>query len=305
MEENNNNEQVEQTQSNESFVGIVEDKKKTSNVVVVILVLIIVGLLGYIGYDKLYASNKVNTNINNSGNVNNEPTNNSGNVNNEPTNNSGSETKKELDSATKKELLSLIGLTENGLEKMTEEDVKGDELPSGNYAYCFGNNLSATFFRIKKGTYEINNLDMDTKKNIVRWGAHALGLMDNIMIPEDEEVTCTAGSSCDGITESNFNKVIKRYNITGNVKDYFNEYDWQKRGDHYVYLMSGYISVPCSITDNLTFEEHDNSVDVIYDIKQDEVNDSNGYHLNKKITYSFRANADGNYSLYQVKVEEK
>lgn len=294
MEENEKNEVIN---NNENVIGVVEDKKKTSKIFVLVLTLIIIALVGYIGYDKLYANKNVNTN---NDNINT----NSGNVNNE-VENSDVEVKKELDEKTKKEILTLIGLTENGLERMKDEDIIADGLPSGDYAYCYGNNLSSTFFGINAGTYKIDQLDIDIKKNIVRYGAQTLGLMDKFVIPEGEDVTCTAGSYCDAITEDNFNKVIKKYTISGNIKDYFDEYEWQKKDNYYLYMMSGYISIPCTISDSISYEVYDNKIEVIYDIKQEEVEDSMGYKLNKKITYTFRATNDSSYSLSQVKVEEK
>ena len=295
MEENEKNEVIN---DNENVIGVVEDKKKTHKLFVLVLILIIIVLLGYIGYDKLYV-NKVVNEDNNSSNVN--------NVQDKPVSNENAESKRELTEEQKDDMLKTVGLTENGLERLSTEAVLEAQLGEGEYTDLRG--LAITFIRLDAGTYLTSDFDVNLKKEIIALSPYSnLGDLYEV---ENEDHYCFPGSGhCLTITEDDYKIVAKNYGFSLNPDTVFNKNNGEYENGKYLIQAAGTIFSPNKVEDKISFGLGDKEAYINYDVKLVPVGNEVGNEydstiINKNITYTFKLDGNNEYNLYQIKVVNK
>ncbi len=291
MEEKDKNEIID---SNENVIGVVEDKKKTHKLFVLVLTLIIIALLGYIGYDKLYANKVVNEN-NNSSNAN--------NVQDKPVSNENAESKRELTEEQKADMLKTVGLTENGVERLSTEAVLEAQLDEGEYTELRG--LAITFIRLGAGTYLTSDFDVNLKKEIISLSPYSnLGDLYEV---ENEDHYCYPGSGhCLTITEDDYKIVAKNYGFSLNPDTVFNKNNGEYDNGKYLIPTAGTIFVPNKVEDKISFGLGDKEAYINYDVKLVPVrNEYDSTIINKIITYTFKLDGNNEYNLYQIKVVNK
>ena len=258
-------------------------KKKNNVVLIILLILIILGLCGYIAYDKLFEKKDA---VNN------------GEVNNNVNSNIEKKDTLVFDEATKKELLELMGLTENGLERYSKEDVQSWGFDT-NYEYAdfayYG--IAANFIKLQQGEYDPKDLDIELKKIIIWRSPLTKGKTVDIDSKENEYHPCYAGSGhCDGITIDTYKAVAKRYGFSDNPLAVFDdEYD-----GYYLLNFGGSVINPYRIEDKLSYDVKNNEYYIVYEVRLTGIGstaDEKDYY--KAVTFVF--NSDKNLSRIIVR----
>lgn len=272
----------------ENLIGVVEDKKKTNIIFVLVLAVIIVGLLGYIGYDKLYANKVVNED---------------NNVQDKPVSNENAESKRELTEEQKADMLKTVGLTENGIERLSTEAVLEAQLGEGEYTDLRG--LAITFIRLGAGTYLTSDFDVNLKKEIIALSPYSnLGDLYEV---ENEDHYCFPGSGhCLTITEDDYKIVAKNYGFSLNPDTVFNKNNGEYDNGKYLIQTAGTVFSPDKVEDKISFGLGDKEAYINYDVKLVPVrNEYDSTIINKNITYTFKLDGNNEYNLYQIKVVNK
>ncbi|MBE6158808.1 MAG: hypothetical protein E7159_03185 [Firmicutes bacterium] len=286
-------EKIEIVDSNENVIGVVEDRKKTPKIFVLVLTLIIIALVGYIGYDKLYANKVVNEDNNSSVN----------NVQDKPVSNENAESKRELTEEQKADMLKTVGLTENGLERLSAEAVLEAQLGEGEYTDLRG--LAISFIRLGAGTYLTSDFDVNLKKEIIALSPYSnLGDLYEV---ENEDHYCYPGSGhCFTITEDDYKIVAKNYGFSLNPDTVFNKNNGEYDNGKYLIQTVGTFFSPNKVEDKISFGLGDKEAYINYDVKLVPVkNEYDSTIINKNITYTFKLDGNNEYNLYQIKVVNK
>ena len=262
---------------------------------------------------ELKRDNNINSIIHSNNNNNNQEQNNQQNENNQ----NNVVENKELSEATKKELLSLVGLTEKGIKRTTDNVSEFDwEAAAGNpeAVNLYWLALDFIFLTIDdKGAesnkeIQINQLPVDIIKDIIR--AASTGFVserkNEFSVPDDEYDCSSEGSGlCEGLSFENYKKTAKKYNLNENGNSYFTKREIYN--GYYLFDELGGIDDFAKITDSYSFERQNDNTILTYNIKLDFPNDEIGTsydrtNFNKKFTYIFKQYDDGTYYLYSVKV---
>ena len=266
--------------------------KKNNIIIILVLILIIFGLCGYIIYDKFVSNSKID-NLEQMDNISNEEKKEENDV---------------IDEDVKKELLSLIGLTENGLERTYDEYCEN----LGNNEKCVDFNHignASIFINLGNGVINPNDIDDNLKKEIIftTTVSEFQDYMDKVSSESDDHYCAVGATFCYGLTQNNFAKIAKRYGFSQNGMDLFDNQEIDQ--GYYLYRPHAYAIDPNKVTDKLMFElNDDNSIDIIYNIKADlsEINNKfyNKQDYEKEIIYTFKIN-NNEYDLFQIKVVNK
>lgn len=262
-------------------------KKSKGPIIVIILLLIIIAGLGtfiYLKKDVLF-NNNINTNNTNTNNT----------SNNENSKETKDDTKKEITDNVKKELLKIVGLTENGYKRLDEETIRELELTGKDYADLSHYNVGKVFIFLDEGNYNSNDLPTDVKKDIIKIVGFSEGLMKWI-----NEDTFSAA-----ISQDNYKKIAKKYGFSEDGKTIFSNNEFEN--GYFLYMADGIIFVPYKIDDSVTFDSSENDIKLIYNVKLSDIDDKNpdpDKNLNKKITFSFKQNTDNEYYLYNIDVKD-
>ena len=277
--------------SNENVIGVVEDKKKTHKIFVLVLILIIIALVGYIGYDKLYANKVVNEDNNSS-------------VNNNKIKPIEDKSKKEFIDSDKNEVLSIIGLTENGYKRMDEDSCLefGIDTECINYSWL---DVASKFIGLDEGLTYAKDINIDLKKEIIYTSPLSTDYFETVEAYENESHYCHAGAGyCKALSQDNYAKVARRYGFNVNGKTIFSE----REIDNGLYLFNygGTIINPARISDSITINARNDEVEVKYDVKIEFISNAFGAkNINKRIVYSFKLDNNNEYDLYQIRVVNK
>ncbi len=293
---NNNLNNYENNGNFENHVNGGRVKKSKGNPLIVLLILIILVLVGYIVYDKAILNSKVDNNT--------QSENKNSNTSNNDNSNNKVETKKELDSVTKKELLSLIGLTENGLNRMEKSRVIEDGLDSSSEwvdSTSAKNSVFWVFTNFENGTYTSNDLSEIAKKLLITKSVLSEGKLVEVSAGEDENHPCYAGAGfCYGVSDELYKNIATRYGFNKNPLSLFSgKYD----NKYYLIEFSPSVLNPYKIVDKLAFETESDKVKVIYDVKLTPY--SMSYEGNKETNQTITFIFDQNKNLESFKVVNK
>ena len=282
-------------------------KSKGPIFIIILMFLIILGLVGYILYDKgiIFKSN-TETKEEVKDNTSNKP---EEKKDNEV---SKQDQKKELSNETKKQLLNIIGLTENGYPRATVEDYSNREIVDmGGY------DLTGIFVNLS-GEVIIKNKDYSFLQQLIKYYASNNGMIKEYLITDEKElskINALSGASFrNGISKENYKKIAKLYNLPENGDEIFKKVD-NEIGiykDYYVLYPDSFISEFYDVKDSLSYDINENDIIINYNVKLDEVNEaiknlgkkeSELGHINKSIKYTFKQYDDGSYYLYSVYVK--
>ncbi len=308
-EVNNNVSKVEQNTVNvQEPVNMVNNvnnqppkKSKKGIIVIILLLLIIAGLCTFIYMKKDVLFNSGN-NTNENNNVSDD------NTNNNQTN--VKQTNNQVPPEVKADILKTIFLTENGVERMSTEEIskyskeiKKELIGTDYYDDVFGmnpffdNGFEDFDFKIDGGEKRISELNADSKKYLI-WNYAIKYKMYGHYEPTNENHPCRSGTGeCWTLSEDNYKKIAKKYGISENGQTIFpaNEYE----NGMYLYFPAGSLGSISKITDKLDIYKNNNDIIVKYDIKLNWVID-NSVALNETIKYTFKQNTEGDYYLYSV-----
>ncbi len=268
------------------------NKSKGLLVLVILLVIALLGTIGYILYDKGVFSNKNNNE-----------------VKQEESNNKNEE-KKKISDSTKKELLNIIGLTEEGYPRTTEESFSNRDVVDMS-----GYDLAGVFVNLS-GEVIIKNKDYFYLQWLIKTYAHNNNMVIEYLITDEKELlklNVVGGPSFrNGLSKENYKKIAKLYNLPENGDEIFKKTNENEIGiykDYYVLYPDSFIGEFYNIKDNLSYDSNENEIIINYNVKLDEINDdykdkkeSELEHINKSIKYTFKQYDDGSYYLYSVKV---
>ena len=199
-------------------------------------------------------------------------------------------------------MLEIIGLTENGVERISKDKLKDYGLSNGEYYDASG--FAMIFLRQEAGTFLTSELSIDDKKEIIqRSKLSKLGDLEG----EKDGDYCYAGSGhCDTITEENYKKVAKKYGFSLNPKTVFDSISQDYKTKVYLMVQSAYITILNKVYDSLEFDAKDDEAYIIYDFTFDPVSsDVNSKRMSKKITFIFKQDEDKKYNLYKMNVVNK
>ncbi len=123
-----------------------------------------------------------------------------------------------------------------------------------------------------------------------------------------DDVTCPNAADCHVITKSDAEKLVKLYNFSGNVGDYFTTINDNNLSEKYYrysanHNMHGPCLVDLNITHNFTSTYVNGSNVIINDTQVLTYNDNGTKTINKTVEYEFRTDNNGNYYLHQVNVK--
>ncbi len=248
--------------------------KKKNIILILVLILILFGLCGYIIYDKF--------------------------VNNSKIDNISNEVKKEendvIDEEVKKELLSLIGLTENGFERVVDLDGQLDK--SYEWVEIIPSKVGYYFIGLEEGEYTGNDLSIFSKVNLINVSPIT---KDRILRIDDDYCEGIGAGYCKVITLDTYKEIAKRYGFNEDPLTVF-EFAYQ---DKY-YIVNPYVGYkfhPDIIEDKLSYDVKNNEYYIIYDIKTtpQERNGIISKKINQTITFVF----DKNLNLSRFKVVNK
>ncbi len=278
--------------NNDNLVGVVGEKKKTNKMLVLVLVLIIVGLLGYIGYDKLYANKEVNKD-NEVKSTNSDVKSNSETVN------------KELDDQTKDELLKIIGLTEDGYKKLSTQEVKEHELDASSEWIDFSAyNIINYFLGLSDGVYTVNDLDEEAKLKIIEYAPIAKDKLIGLNTKDENDNICQNGAdSCLGITPDTYSYVAKKYGFSLDAATVFTNGTATNLYDGKYYILIPYTGVmfnPSKIKDSVKFSDSNDSYYVVYDINLSFVSHNTPSNKDINQTIKFKFDKDKNLVSFEV-----
>lgn len=245
-------------------------RTKTLKVLEIIILVLLVCLLGSVIYDQYIAKDK-----------------------DKPETTAGETAG--LSDADKDKILSILDISEDGYPKEVHLDIPAN-------ADLKPYNFQAIILDVEKtGDFKINDLTNDQIKTILYGYAENNKLLVNIDAPvglcnaqEDEN----GNGWCPTITPETYNKIAKIFGITKTGKDVFGN---QVYNDNFYFNYGGYTLTPVTITDKVTFEESDNLVKAIYDIKVE--NTDNAVTNNKTITYNFKKDGS-DYVLTNINIKD-
>ena len=230
------------------------------NVIITILSIIVIGLASYIVYDKVISNN------------------NSSNKTDEKENsNTNNEQEKEINSNTLNELYTLINVD-----------------PQKEFNYCHTLNLDLLNYN---GL--ISNMDKETKQRILYWYAVNNKYMATVTGNEYSYCKSGMGEECNGLSKENYKKIAKKYNITDDFDELFDNFEkyngmalqtWVNLGgcDYNTKhnLNSKYVGNNIVIEDTVDY----------YTFAVENPTKTN----TKNVKYTFNKLSDGTYALYSV-----
>ncbi|MBO4245217.1 MAG: hypothetical protein J5892_00545 [Bacilli bacterium] len=264
--------------------------KKGSNISYILLVialLIIIGLLSFLVYKAYSDKNNGNNNGSNSSEVSNEVTD-----ADKKTDNNQQIIK--LTDDEKKELLDIIGLTENGINKEDSAGHKTTDYYSFQYVMRRLN---------KTGTFKIDDLPVDTIEEIILTYALDKTLVGQVL--GEDYANCEAGAGwCTSVAFDDYAKIAKVLNIKTNPKTIFGD---RVYNNNYLFTYGGSVAFDLEVTDKVSLKEESDNVKVIYDIKAtyQGVNGdgSKSATINRTYTYTFKKDTSNNYYLDTINIK--
>ena len=277
------------------------EKKKN---IVLVLLIIVVGVMACFGIKMSKEMVELKQQVNNNTNVN-QNNNQEQQNNTQPQEQTQEQTPvypkvdNELSSATKEELLNLVGLTENGHKKEIYDDCKN----CTEYGTPF--TIDDYFIQLDTKNVDliINEMPISNIKEMIRVYANSNKMLVDKVYTDDvlsNEYECLMPvGACDGISFDNYKIIAKKTNLNEDGKKYFGKFEYYN--NYYLFSTTGGTSGTFKIEDNFDFEKQNNNVILNYNIKGLSI-DNSGYNFNKKITYTFKQYADGTYYLHSVKV---
>lgn len=261
IEKQNNVELLESTDND------FKDKKKSKAkiIIIVLVVILILGVGGYFGY-KYYESMRLNNNSNSNNN----------------------ETK-EIDADTKKKILNIIGLTENGISERDSFNPYSLQL--------FLASLSDNKELI------LDNISNESKKRLVYLYAVENKLLKTINGSEYEY--CYAGSDeCQAITSEDYAAITKKYGITTLGNELYSREEQYK--NYYLYKDGGTVAPPGTIKDSYEIVKDNNDIIVKYNYSFKLDGEPDKYYGDTEIKAIYTFKQDNNeYYLYKINSDMK
>ena len=204
----------------------------------------------------------------------------------------------------KDEVLNLIGLTENGYKRMSDELKEQYQLNGDNYIDYNYYDIAKVFTDLNPGEYKVGDIGSELLNRLffnyaVSNSIELIGIDSN----GDQNHPCYEGvGSCFGITDESYKIIANAYDLSENPEDLLQKYDG-------LYLIKNFATIdnPHEINDSLSINYNKNDIIVNYNIELKPTQDynSNGSTFNKIITYTFKMNMDNKYYLSNIKVEDK
>ena len=193
---------------------------------------------------------------------------------NEVTDNSS----EKLSDNNKKEILSLFGLTLNGLPKI-EFDNTTNKYVSLDYSNIFTNFIK---LETNKDIFP-DEIPQDIKENILT--LYALKNNYTKQMKTTTSKLCeskTASDNCEYILEEDYNELKNKYSFS---KEILTQED--KQDDKYILSTHGSIITPGQAEEKITFENLSNQINLIYELKFTSYDENNIKSFNKKFTFKF------------------
>ena len=284
------------------------EKKKN---IVLVLLFIIIGVMACFGIKMSKEIVEIKQNIN----ENNTEQNKNYTDSNKNDNNQQNE---EISLTTKKELLNMVGLTENGYKRNNNFSMLDDdmlkEVDKDNSVSLYWLDLAAILITMDDHGLELNketNINMLSSsliKEIINAtpSKYVSERKEEFDVPDDEYDCSSEGSGlCEGISFDEYKKIAKKYNLNEDGSKYFSNKEIYN--GYYLFHESGGIDDLAKISDSYDFEKKDDSIILTYNIKLEFYNKNEGRdydrkNFNKKITYTFKQYNDGSYYLNSIKI---
>ena len=274
-----------------------EEKNNGKGIIIAILSVLLVVLVFYIGYDKLYANNEVNKDIEV------EPTTNNSDVK------SNSETvNKGIDEQTKDELLEIIGLTEDGYKKLSTSEVIEHNLDNTSEWIDFSAyNIINYFLGLNDGVYTVDDLDEEARLKIIEYAPIAKDKLIGLNTKDENDNICQNGADgCLGITPDAYKEVARKYGFRLDATTIFTNGTATNLYDGKYYILIPYTGVmfnPSKIKDNVTFSHLNDSFFIIYNVNLRF--ESHNSSRNKDVDQTIKFEFDNNKNLVSFEVINK
>ena len=203
-----------------------------------------------------------------------------------------------LSGEDKKQILNMIGLTENGYERLGIDDIQALNLTGTDYIDFSSFNKATYFIEMSAGSHTVNDFEKYDFENFF-----------SIAIDANEEQLKTFKSDgsashpcksatgyCSGISEELYEEFAKKYNINEVGKAKLVKYN-----GYYLVSSFGTLLNPAKITDSVSFSSDKENILVTYQIEKtpiDIVQEENNPSINKTIVFNFKKYEDGSFYLY-------
>ena len=249
------------------------NERKSNKVIIIVLVvvlLIALGVGGYFGYK--YFTNKPDGNQNQANNTN------------------------EIDADTKKKVLNIIGLTEDGISERERFNPYSLQL----FLASLSDRLASSS---DNHDVIINDIDGDSTKRLIY-----LYALENKMIKSingSKYDYCYEGSDeCQAIITDDYEVIAKKYGITTPAYKLFSK--TEQYGNYYLYKDGGTVAPPGTVKDSYEIEKDNNDIIVKYNysFKLDGEPDKYYGDTEIKATYTFKQD-NNEYYLYKVNATTK
>ena len=185
-----------------------------------------------------------------------------------------------LSNETKEKILSLFGLTLDGLPKIDFES--GDK--NSKYVSLDSTNIFSYFNQLETNkTIHLEDASKEIKQKIIEKYALKNNLTKEISVYESK--VCenkTASERCYTITDETYQKIKRLYNLSNDV---YTSSDKEK--DYYVFDNSGSIIMPGAAKENISFEVNGATITLIYNLDFKSLDETNVKSFNKEFRFNF------------------
>ena len=203
----------------------------------------------------------------------------------------------------KEEILKIIGLTEKGYRRLSDDLKTQYNLSGDNYIDYNTYDIAKIFIDLSAGEYQVKDIDKESLNKLIFNYASENGIeIENVELNGNKNHPCYNDGGCSGIREENYKLIASVYNLSENPSDVL-----QKYGDLYVIKSFGTVDNPHEINDSITIKNVNDGVEVKYSVRLKKIEDKipNGVDFNKNIIFTLKKNPEGKYYLDKIIVEEK
>lgn len=188
----------------------------------------------------------------------------------------------------KKETLAIVGLTEEGVSKLSKETLESLDITEGSYADIGWLTLAGKFF-LEPGEYLTTDLSIDDKMLILVCASSSYHIGFDVQV-DDAHV---------GLSDSDYKKLAKKYNFSENAFTIFDKNTQYKNG-YYLFGVTGATLNLVKVEDKISFNKTNSGLIINYSAKIGDT--SSGNYSNRTYKYTFRKNSDDSYYLYKINV---
>lgn len=202
------------------------------------------------------------------------------------------------------EIFKIIGLTDKGYPRLNEELKSQYQLSGDNYIDYDCYDIAKIFMDLKGGEYQVKDLNSEElNKLLFNYSIADFINLENIDSNGNKNHPCYEGTgSCFGISEEDYKKIAKVYNLSPNPSDLLTKYQ-----NLYIIKTFATWDNPREIKDGLVIKNVEDGVEAKYNVSLKTVKgyDQNGDGFTKTITFKLKKDTEGKYNLDKIIVEEK